>query len=383
MSKQPHILFISHDASLSGAPILLQNLMLLLQQHREARITVVIRRGGPLVAQFQQHFPVIVLKPAGYRQGSFVKKLTDILRNRWQLLRLFMVMPSCNVVFSNTIINGPLLKTISPFKKPVVTYVHELENVIRAYPAEVTQTLQYSRRLVYPSLRVKQALATVCQVPPERLLPLAYYFPVNHAMLTDAAAKQAFASQFKQRFNLADADLLVGGMGVACDRKGTDIFVAACALVAKTNPRIKFCWIGNFDSPATETALKAQVAALGIQKHIIFCGPMPHHYYNLAAFDLFFLSSREDPYPLAVLEAGFMKVPSICFSEAGGIPEFVEGDAGWIVPGLSAEAAAQTILQLEPNKTILQQKGAIALQKSLQWHADETRILAQFRALIQ
>lgn len=382
MSKQQHILFISHDASLSGAPILLQNLLLLLQENKAARITVVIRRGGPLAAQFREHFRVMVLKPAGYRQGGAFKKLRHIMRNRWQLVRLFMVMPSVDVIFSNTIINGPLLKTLSLFKKPVVTYVHELENVIRSYPAETAATLQYSRKLAYPSLRVKEALTTVCRVPAEQLLPLSYYFPVNPAMLADAAARETFAGAFRQRFNVTDNDLLVGGMGVACNRKGTDIFVETCGLVARANPRIKFCWIGNFDSPATEAALQAQVAALGIQNQMIFCGPMPHHYYNLAAFDVFFLSSREDPYPLAVLEAGFMQVPSICFAGAGGIPEFVEADAGWIMPELSAESAAQTILTLLPNKALLQQKGAVALQKSLEWHANGARILRQFYALI-
>lgn len=382
MSKQKHILFISHDASLSGAPILLQNLLLLLQAANEVRITVVIRRGGPLLVGFKQHFPVIVLKPAGYRQGGVLKKLADIAHNRWQLLRLYIIMPSCHVIFSNTIINGPLLKTISIFKKPVVTYVHELENVISAYPAEVAQTLQYSCKLAYPSLRVKAALSQVCQVPAEKLLPLTYYFPVSTAILEDTAAKAAFAKSFKERFDLENSELLVGGMGLASDRKGTDIFVEVCALVAKNNPRIKFCWIGNFDSLATEKALKAKVAACGIQEQIVFCGPMPHHYYNLAACDIFFLSSREDPYPLAVLEAGLMQVPSICFATAGGIPEFVGDDAGWTVPALSAAEVANIILHMPARKALLRQKGRVAFERCLQWHVDEERLLEQFRLLV-
>lgn len=382
MKKAGHILFIGHEATLSGAPILLLNLMLLLQQQRSVRITLVIRRGGPLVEQYRRHFPVIVLKPAGYRQGGLLKKIADILQNRLQLLRLFMVMPSCDHVFSNTIINGPLLKTISLFRKPVVTYVHELENVIRAYTSEVAQTVRYTRRFGYPSLKVKEVLGSVCRLPEERLQRLSYYFPVNRDEISNETAKQAFVKTFKQRFGLTDSDMLIGGMGLASDRKGTDIFAAVCGKVAAINKKVKFCWIGNFDSPATEAALKAQLKALHIENQLVFTGPLEHNYYNLAPFDLFFLSSREDPYPLVVLEAGFMQVPTLCFESSGGIPEFVGTDAGWIVPGLSADKAADAIINLYDQREALRAKGAQAMQKSLQLHADGTLILQQFDTLL-
>jgi glycosyltransferase involved in cell wall biosynthesis len=382
MKKAGHILFIGHEATLSGAPILLLNLMLLLQQQRSVRITLVIRRGGPLVEQYRRHFPVIVLKPAGYRQGGPLKKIAAILQNRLQLLRLFMVMPSCDYVFSNTIINGPLLKTIAPFCKPVVTYVHELENVIRAYTSEVAQTVQYTRCFGYPSLKVKEVLGNVCKIPEERLQRLSYYFPVNLDEINNEAAKQAFVKTFRQRFGLTDSDMLIGGMGLASNRKGTDIFVEVCGKVAAINKKIKFCWIGNFDSPATEAALKAQLKALHIENQLVFTGPLEHNYYNLAPFDLFFLSSREDPYPLVVLEAGFMQVPTLCFESSGGIPEFVGTDAGWIVPGLSADKAAAAIISLYDQRETLRTKGARAMQKSLQLHADGTLILQQFDTLL-
>jgi len=382
MKKRGHILFIGHEASLSGAPILLLNLLLLLQEQGSVKITLVIRRGGPLLEQYRRHFPVIVLKPAGYREGGFMKKIAAILRNRWQLLRLFMIMPSCDYVFSNTIINGPLLKTIALFKKPVVTYVHELENVIKAYAAEVAQTLKYTRRFAYPSLKVKNALANSCQVPAEKLQRLSYYFPVNLPAIRDEAAKQAFTKAFRQRFRLEDSHMLIGGMGLASDRKGTDLFVEVCGKVAAMNKRIKFCWIGNFDSAATEAALKQQLADLDLGNQLVFTGPLPHNYYNLAPFDLFFLSSREDPYPLVVLEAGFMRVPALCFENSGGIPEFVGEDAGWIVPGLSTDLAAATILELYSKREQLLQKGACAQQKSLQLHANPALILEQFDQLL-
>jgi glycosyltransferase involved in cell wall biosynthesis len=219
-------------------------------------------------------------------------------------------------------------------------------------------------------------------LPAEKLQRLSYYFPVNLPAIQDEAAQQAFTKDFRQRFKLEDSDMLIGGMGLASDRKGTDIFVEVCGKVAAVNKRIKFCWIGNFDSPATAAALKQQVDELNIGNQLVFTGPLPHNYYNLAPFDLFFLSSREDPYPLVVLEAGFMRVPALCFDTAGGIPEFVGEDAGWIVPGFSSDLAASTILELYAKREQLLQKGASAQTKSLQLHANPTLILEQFDQLL-
>jgi len=116
---------------------------------------------------------------------------------------------------------------------------------------------------------------------------------------------------------------------------------------------------------------------------VIFTGPLPHHYYNPAVFDLLFLSSREDPYPLVVLEAGFMEVPAICFKEAGGIPEFVGEDAGWTIPDFNEDKAAETILSLYDQRQLIKEKGAHACNKSMNWHADGTAIMHQLSEIIR
>ena len=66
----------------------------------------------------------------------------------------------------------------------------------------------------------------------------------------------------------------------------------------------------------------------------------------IATFDIFALLSREDPFPLVVMEAAALQVPTVCFDKAGGSAEFIEHDAGIVVPYLDCRAFANACLGL-------------------------------------
>ena len=78
----------------------------------------------------------------------------------------------------------------------------------------------------------------------------------------------------------------------------------------------------------------------GVESCAHFTGEVTNPFEYYASFDVFVLLSREDPFPLVCLEAAAMGIPILCFAGAGGIPEFVEEDCGFIVPYLDIEAMA-------------------------------------------
>ncbi|UYQ95899.1 glycosyltransferase family 4 protein [Chitinophaga horti] len=377
------IVFIGHISNLSGAPILLLNLIALLKKHGEADMELVVARGGPLVTKYGELTTVLVLKPEGYGKGNPFKRFREIVRNRLDMRRFRAMVRKADLVISNTVVNGDLIQAVLGTGKPVITYAHELEAVVADYlkMGLANASVYDARRVAYPSLAVRDSLIHKFNVPAEVLMPLAYYFPVDEKLLSNESAIREHRAGLRRRFNIGDHDMLIGGMGVASYRKGTDIFLRVAAAVMAANPRIQFRWIGNFEHAQAEEELDAVLAETGLQKAAIFTGPLAHHYYNTAAFDLLFLSSREDPYPLVVLEAAFMQVPAICYEGAGGMPEFVQDDAGWLIPGFSVDAAAQSILRLYDQQEAIAAKGACARQKALQLHASDEVILQQFRAL--
>ena len=86
-----------------------------------------------------------------------------------------------------------------------------------------------------------------------------------------------------------------------------------------------------------------QIEDSGLAAHVTFLGPKPNPRDWFRAGDVFLLPSREDPFPLVCLEAAEAGMPVVCFAEAGGMPDFVEDDAGFVVPYLDVEAMAEAV----------------------------------------
>jgi glycosyltransferase involved in cell wall biosynthesis len=382
MKRSLKIVFIGHEASLSGAPILLLNLLRLLKENMNMEITVVVRRYGPLLNEYERHFKVILLKGENYsNEKKIYKRVGNILRNRFNLIRVFWKALLSDVVFSNTITNGLLLKSLSLFKRKTITYVHELENVVEWYMPLSGYSFQYSEKFAYPSQKVANVLEKSYNVSIDKLVRLSYYFPFNSEVTLNSESIENFKASFKKRFSIKD-QFIVGNVGVLCKRKGSDLFMEVCSRVVKINPDIKFCWIGSFEDNSIEVEIRELIKSKSISDNVILTGPLEHHYYNFCNFDLLFLSSREDPYPLVVIESAFMKIPTMCFKDSGGITEFVDNDSGWVINEFSVSDAASKILQLYNDKKEIEKKGGVALEKALRIHSDKNRIIEQFTDLV-
>jgi glycosyltransferase involved in cell wall biosynthesis len=98
-------------------------------------------------------------------------------------------------------------------------------------------------------------------------------------------------------------------------------------------------------------------------------------------FDVFTLTSREDPYPAVVLEAAALGKPIVCFQQSGGAPEFVEGDCGFVVPYLDVEAMAGRIAELLDDDDLRTRLGEAARRKVGMQH-DLNRVAPRISQII-
>jgi glycosyltransferase involved in cell wall biosynthesis len=151
--------------------------------------------------------------------------------------------------------------------------------------------------------------------------------------------------------------------GTADWRKGADIFVQlALHLKKHFGPSPYHClWLGG--SPGEHRAVTHDLTRAGLVDICRFIPPVPNPEAYLSAFDVFALTSREDPFPVAMLEAAAGGLPIVCFAGAGGAPELVENDAGIIVPYLDVQAMAQACADLLANADLRRQLGHNAKNK--------------------
>ena len=377
------LMVIGHEASLSGAPVLLLNLFNLLIQQEKVSVQFVIRRDGPLVPEYAKIAPVTVLKSTDYgRENNKAGKIINFFSNKLQLAKVLVKATSCDVLFCNTIVNGKLLRWFYLHKKPVITYVHELEHVINLYikQKDATLPLKKSDIIAYPAEVTKNILTNQYKVDLSKLAKLSYYLPFTREKFDPATAEKK-NTDFRSKFRISDNEFLIGSMGVVSNRKGIDLFIDVCEKVVSVKNMVKFCWIGKFESIEQETTIRKLVSERNLGNNIIFTGPLPHDFYNLSPFDIFFLSSREDTYPMVVLEAAIMKVPTACFSGSGGIVEFVADDAGWIIENFSTEKVAEKFIELESDRSAIEKRGRQAFEKAINLHCNPKIVIDQFAAI--
>ena len=128
--------------------------------------------------------------------------------------------------------------------------------------------------------------------------------------------------------------------------------------------------------------VREMISTKQLEENLIFTGPLRYDVYNFSPFDIFFLSSREDTYPLVVLEAAIMKIPTICFADSGGIVEFIGDDAGWSIGDFSIGLAANKIIELQSKKELVCSFGDTAFDKVVSLHCDSHKIVNQYEAIV-
>ena len=74
-------------------------------------------------------------------------------------------------------------------------------------------------------------------------------------------------------------------------------------------------------------------------------------------FDVFLMTSREDPFPLVCIEVGMLGIPIICFDGATGSQEIINQGGGVVVPYLDTDAMAKQIQTYFLDRNLLKDHG--------------------------
>ena len=127
-------------------------------------------------------------------------------------------------------------------------------------------------------------------------------------------------------------------------RKAQEVLVAAMALVHREQDQAQ-CWIaGSPDiEPAAAVVVRQAVAQRGAEDYVKLLGARRDVPDLLAACDVFVLSSRQEGFPITILEAMAAGKPVVA-TDVGGCAEAVaDGETGLIVPPDNPKALAEAI----------------------------------------
>lgn len=358
------ILFISHDAGRTGAPFVLLNFQRWLRKHTKVKFVTILRRGGPLEADFAELGETFLIEGSWNRPSlrARIANRLGLTTSQFEKGLAAFRDRSHRLIYSNTVTNGSVLRALARPGLQVITHVHELDYWIEESGARNwKEVLRHTTKFVAVSEAVSENLQEH-GIAADRI-------EVVHEFISTEPGTQSIvrneSATSRAQLGIPEDAFIVGGSGSETWRKGKDLFVQLAGLLKNRSPgrSFRFVWVGWQGDEEDQQQLKRSMEEAGVADSLQWTGEVANPLDYFACFDVFALVSREDPFPLVCLEAALLEKPILCFAGAGGTPELVEEDSGFVVPYLDLNAMADKLLLLRENEGLRRKMGACGAVK--------------------
>ncbi len=306
-APEQRVLLISHDLSLTGAPLMLAQLSAYLRRAGYA-VTVLSPVDGPLRATLTQSGATVWVEP-------------DVLNDARVLARH---LAGRGLLLANTILTWRAVLAAKAAQVPCVWWIHEsgFGETMARREAGLARALRAADRVMFASASIAGRYAD--WVPAERARV------IHNGLAWDDSPTLEVAPFIEK----SRGDLTVVNLASLEPRKGQDVLLQSVAALPKPlRGRIRLVLLGQALNPAFQRRLDrliaqarpARVACLGAR-------PRAEALAHLRAADVFVLPSRDEGLPMTLLEAMALG-KAIVATTAGGIPEAVhDGVEALLVP---------------------------------------------------
>lgn len=354
------LLFISHDATRSGAPFVLLYLLQWLKQHTNYQLNVLLLNDGPLREEFEKVAGSVYIMPEIIKEHSLSNRIKrklgfeDTFDKKLEKVGKHINVATYNLIYGNTIVSLPWLTSFKElFKGKVLAAIHELKNSMEAFytPKYLIANLPKLDLIIAGSQAVANDLSNIYQVSPT-LIKVAHAF--IHTYVKPLADEHLIISA-----GIPAGRFIIGGAGTAEWRKGTDLIVPLCLYLKKHHPEFNFhlLWIGgNAKMPFVKNLLN-DVEKAGLKDRVTILDNTGKYLDYINQFDVFAMLSREDPFPLVSLEAAYLQKPIVMFKGTGGTAELLVNGGGEIVAYADTEALGETIVSLSKDNIMRKEMG--------------------------
>ena len=366
------IIFVGHDASRTGAPIQLLHLLRWLKADSDSSFHILLNDGGPLEEDYQAMAPTWVMSRELSRPSGWAGRVP--LLRRWlrlrrgarlrQTLRAF----GPQLIYANTAATRPPLEFLADLDVPTIVHIHELDIAIKEFIGVNNFALVKSRASHYiaASAAVRTNLLTNHRISADAIDVVHEFIATKIGPSGEREGRRRLCEEL----GLDPGARFIGAAGALEWRKGSDLFVQLALAICRRDPgrSVHFLWLGGQVNGTEARLLRYDVDKAGLGSRVHFLGARSNPLDYIDLFDIFALTSREDPYPLVVLEAASLGKPIVCFEGAGGAPEFVEDDCGFVVPYMDVGAMVDRILVLLDSDELRGRLGDAAQRKVRQRH---------------
>lgn len=341
----PVIICVSHEASRTGAPLIILNIAKYLKEDYAIQVINIIGSGGSLNEDFWNVGPTLILQ--FYKEYSGNKAIEEI--------EYYIDLIKCkelNIIgaFVNSAESRRMLQPMSILDIPIYSLVHEMGHL---YPdREFGRIFEYSDMVIFPCNIVKESAAKNIDLVDQKVFVRGQGL-LKPELLKDH--KEAARSWLREKYNIPSNGFIVLGCGSMVLRKGYDLFVKTAIEVVKNDASglIYFMWLGGEHEGIKQdySWTYLDIEKTDSSSRILFVGEHDDTTYFFAGSDLFFLSSREDPFPCVLHEAMATKLPIVSYRKSGGAEELIEEyKIGELIDYASINSGVEAILNIYNDK---------------------------------
>jgi hypothetical protein len=342
------VLVVSHEASLTGAPIVALNVV---REFAKTRNVICwLGKGGRLLPDFVEAGVAYVVGFGGRRSAS---KLVAAMIETYAL----------RFAYVNSIVSHSVIEPLLGHMVPTTLMIHEFANYV--YPkGVVTRSVLLADKTVFPARIVQASAVDEGRELKISRFPETVITPQGHNGLAESLVLESEFAELMALLHIEDRakTKVMFGAGSVGIRKGVDLFIqTADYLNRRDRGDWRFIWVGGGYAPKTDMGysvyLKDQVALSGLADKFFF---VPEQR-NLDLFweiaDVFFMSSRLDPYPNVALDALNKRVPLVCFEGATGVADLADRFPFAVhrVPYLDTAAAAVAVEEIVDNQVAIRE----------------------------
>lgn len=344
------ILFISHDATRTGAPISLLHIIRWFKNNTDYKFINILGRGGPLEAEFRELGETFIFEDIAKERIPWVQSILGkdplrMLSYKSFLNKIEKFGPE--LIYANSVASVDVLDAIkSKYNLPCILHVHELQISIKQFVGEnnFKHALSKIDKYIAASEIVKNNLIQNYGIEAANIE--VFYEPVDIKRMNQNKYDSLYIKNLKENLEIPSDAFVICGCGTTDWRKGPDLFIHIANLcLDKATKPLFFVWIGGDNQYLEYQKLQYDLNNLGISNFVKFIGVQQNVSQYFAMSDLFLLTSREDPFPLVCLEANAMQLPVFCFKNAGGMPEYISKGGGETFNYLDLISMARKIIE--------------------------------------
>ena len=296
-------LFVLHELSLTGAPIVMYNFANLLK-NKGWEVVIASPKDGPL-------------KEYARERGVTVLVVPDILESEY----ICEVRGQYSKIIVGTVICGPVVKKLNNTASDVIWWIHEAELVYVQIDRKLAEIMPWTLSdnvHVYCAGGYAQKMLAK-RFPKYKTDLLIYY--ADDLRGNSNLPRGQIKKNDKKRYTL---------VGSIEERKGQDILLRAIDLLPEAVRKDSlFTFVGvPFNEDMRKKIVEKKEAYPGVIQ--LYEGlPREELYEIYRETDFLICSSRDDPMPVVIAEAMSLGIPCICSQNTGSAEIIERNKAGW------------------------------------------------------